>query len=281
MKIVKFTLIISILVTVFSCKQAEAPAEEILLPISTFDAPFPKNNRPLSRIFGKLLLVKDNNDTIFLEITSTKNDNLITDGKSGDTIFFGKVCKFREFYYFCHKENDSSYYISAFKIKGNLIYGLNRWSQYYDVDENILRGNGKELVKSINADTSKIRLKPNKKEIRKLFGIIMGKAIPDTILNSKTDLIAIAKRELSLEKEADEIDKIKVYPNPATDFVNVEINSTSTYQLIDFSGKIVLQGTLDTSENRIDVSDKQAGLYFLNITDLHKKEKQSVKIIIQ
>ena len=281
MKILKFALIVSILAIILSCKQAEAPAEEILLPISTFDAPFPKNNKQLSRIFGKLLLIKNNSDTIFLKITSTKNDNLIIDGKSGDTIFFGKVCKFREFYYLRHKENDSSYYISAFRIKNNLIYGLDRWSQYYDVDENIKKGNGKELIKSINADTSKIRLKPNKRELKRLFGLIMSKTIPDTILNSAKDLNEISKRESSLE-EVDEIENIvKVYPNPATDFINVQVSRKSTYQLIDFNGKIILQGKLQQSENRIDISDKQNGIYFLNIVDFQKNEKQTVKIIVK
>jgi len=282
MKILKFALIVSILAIILFCKQAEAPAEEILLPISTFDAPFPKNNKQLSRIFGKLLLIKNNSDTIFLKITSTKNDNLIIDGKSGDTIFFGKVCKFREFYYLSQKESDSSYYISAFKIKNNLIYGLDRWSQYYEVDENIKKGNGKELVKSINADTSKIRLKPNKRELKRLFGLIMSKTIPDTILNSAKDLNEISKRESSLDKEADEIENIvKVYPNPATDFINVQVSRKSTYQLIDFNGKIILQGKLQQSENRIDISDKQNGIYFLNIVDFQKNEKQTVKIIVK
>lgn len=280
MKIVKFTLIVSILAVAFSCKKAEAPVEES--PISTFEAPFPKNNKQLSKIFGSLLLIKNNSDTIFLKITSTKNDNLITDSKTGDTIFFGKVCKFREFYYFNHKVNDTSYYISAFKIKGNLIYGLNRWVQYFDVDENIKKGNGKELVKSINSDTSTIRLKPNKRELKKLFVLIMSETLPDTILNSKTDLNEIAKRESSLEKETDEVEnKIKVYPNPATDFINVEISQKSSYQLIDVNGKIVLQGKLGELENRIEISGKQAGIYFLNIADLQKREKQTVKIIIK
>lgn len=280
MKIVKLTLIVSILAVAFSCKKADAPAEEI--PISTFEAPFPKNNKQLSKIFGSLLLIKNDSDTIFLKITSTKNDNLITDSKTGDTIFFGKVCKFREFYYFNHKVNDTSYYISAFKIKGNLIYGLNRWVQYFEVDENIKKGNGKELIKSINSDTSTIRLKPNKRELKKLFALIMSKTLPDTILNSKTDLNEIAKRESSLEKGTDEVEnKIKVYPNPATDFINVEISQKSSYQLIDVNGKIVLQGILGELENRIEISDKQAGIYFLNIADLQKREKQTVKIIIK
>lgn len=280
MKIIKFTLIVSILAVAFSCKKAEAPVEQS--PISTFEAPFPKNNKQLSKIFGSLLLIKNNSDTIFLKVISTKNENLITDSKTGDTIFFGKVCKFREFYYFNHKVNDTSYYISAFKIKDNLIYGLNPWVQYFDVDENIKKGNGKELVKSINSDTSIIRLKPNKRELKKLFVLIMNETLPDTILNLKTDLNEIAKRESSLEKETDEVEnKIKVYPNPATDFINIKINQKSSYQLIDVNGKIVLQGKLGELENRIEISDKQAGIYFLNIADLQKREKQTVKIIIK
>ena len=143
------------------------------------------------------------------------------------------------------------------------------------------KGNGKELIKSINADTSKIRLKPNKRELKRLFGLIMSKTIPDTILNSAKDLNEISKRESSLE-EVDEIENIvKVYPNPATDFINVQVSRKSTYQLIDFNGKIILQGQLQQSENRIDISDKQNGIYFLNIVDFQKNEKQIVKIIVK
>ncbi len=281
MKIFNFLLIISIFIVVFSCKRAEAEAT-LVMPISTFDTPFPKNNKQLSKILGTSLLVKKDGDTLFLKITSTKNDNSIINSKTGDTIFFGKVCKFREFYYLNHKVNDTSYYISAFKIKDNLIYGLNTWSQYYDLDKIIVKGNGKELVKSINADTSAIRLKPHKRELKKLFTLIMSNVVPDTILNSKSDLIKIAQRESIFEPEKDEIENdIKVYPNPTSDFINIQITQKSNYQLNDFNGKIVMQGNLDKLENRIDVSDKQPGFYFLIITDLQKDEKRTLKIVIQ
>ena len=161
------TYIILVLLILVSCKQAEAPAEEAL-PISTFDSAFPKNNKQLNRIFGDKLLIKSNNDTLILKITSNKYNNLITE-ENGDTIFFGKVCKYRDFYYFNHKVDDTSYYISAFKIKGNLIYGLNRWTQYHAVDENILNGNYRKNVKSISSDTSSIRLHINKSELKKLI----------------------------------------------------------------------------------------------------------------
>jgi len=284
METLKRILILSLLAIVFSCKQAEAPAEEapVIEPISTFDAPFPKNNKQLSKIFGNLLIVKSNSDTLFLKITSSKNDNLITDTRSGDTIFFGKACKFREFYYFSQKVNDTSYYISAFRIKHNLIYGLNCSSQYYDVDENIIKGNSKELIKFINSDTSLIRLKPNKKELRKLFGLIMSKAIPDTILNSETDLNKIAERESSFEKETEEIEnKIKVYPNPAIDHINVETKRKCKYLLTDINGKVVMQGNLGESENRINISNNKTGIYLLTVTEIQNNEKQTVKIMIR
>ncbi len=282
MKNVKYILFISIVAIAFSCKQAEAPAEELPLPVSTFDATFPKNNKQLSKIFGKMLLIKKNSDTLFLKIASTKNDNLITDAKTGDTIFYGKVCKFREFYYFNNKVNDTSYYISAFKIKGNLLYSLNRWSQYLEVDENIVKGNCKELVKSINADTSSIRLMPNKKELKKLFGLIMSKSIPDTILNSKSDLKAINQNQAELDKEENEFENynIKVYPNPATEYICINLNRKSFFKLSNFNRKIVFEGKLNELENKIDISNQKSGIYILEISDIEKGEKRTLKIAI-
>ena len=140
------TYIILVILIIVSCKQAEAPAEEVM-PISTFDSPFPKNNKQLSRIFGDKLLIKSYNDTLIYKIVSNKTSNLITN-ENGDTIFFGKVCKYRDYYYFNQKVDDTSYYISAFKIKGNLVYGLDRLSQYYAVDENIIKGNYRKNVRT-------------------------------------------------------------------------------------------------------------------------------------
>lgn len=274
--------IILILLAIVSCKKAEeeAPVEEAL-PISTFDSSFPKNNKQLSRIFGDKLLIKNNNDTLVLKIVSNKNNNLIT-SKNGDTIFFGKVCKYRDFYYLNHKVDDTTYYISAFKIKGNLVYGLNRWTQYYAVDENIIKGNYKKNVKHISSDTSSIRLHTNKSELKKLFTLIMSEVIPDTILNSKSELNAITKNQLALEKEENEIDSyLKVYPNPATDFININLNKKSFFQLSDFNGKMVLQGKLNELENKIDISNQKPGMYFLEINDIEKTERKTVKILIK
>lgn len=279
MKLTKYLLLI--LIIIFSCKKAEAPAEE--MPISTFDSPFPKNNKQLDRIFGETLLVKNYNDTLVLNIKSNKYTNLIT-SKEGDTLFYGKVCKYRDYYYFNHKVNDTSYYISAFKIKGDLIYGLDFGPQFFAVDKNILKGVYKKELVFINSDTSVIRLKTNKVELKKLFTIIMNNTVPDTLIQPKSTINTISKNELVTEKDEDDSENleysVKAYPNPAVDYINVETNKKSSFQLFNSSNKLILEGQLNDVKNKIDISNQQSGLYFLIVKNIENNQSKTMKILI-
>lgn len=285
MKRIKSIFTLAILIAISACKQAEAPVEEMPIPISTFDSPFPKNNKKLSNILGKLLTIKSGNDTLVLNIISTKNDNLIIDSKTKDTLFFGTVCKFRDLYFFNHKLNDTAYYISAIKIKDNLIYGLtNRWYQYLDVDNKIIKGNSKKLVKHINSDTTKIRLHADKKELKVLFRSIVSGYVPDTILNfNKTYYEALEKKESISEIEQDENNNIKVYPNPAIDFINVELKqkSKSSFQLSDINGRTILQGKLNELINKVDLNNQHSGVYLLTIINSESNETETKKVVIK
>lgn len=267
---------------VISCKKAEEASLES--PKSTFDSPFPKNNKQLDRIFGETLLVKKYNDTLVLNIKSNKYTNLITD-KEGDTLFYGKVCKFRDYYYFNHKENDTSYYISAFKIKGDLIYGLDFLPQYFAVDENTLKGVYKKELVLINSDTTVIRLKTNKVELKKLFTIIMNNTVPDTLIQPKSTINTISKNELVTEKDEDDSENleylVKAYPNPAVDYINVETNKKSSFQLFISSNKLILEGQLTDGKNKIDISNQQSGLYFLIVKNIENNQSKTMKIIIK
>jgi len=282
----KYTLkLLFILIITFSCKKAEMAAEES--PISTFDSPFPKNNKQLDRIFGETLHIKNYNDILILNIKSNKDNNLITT-INGDTIFFGKVCKYRDLYYFNHKVDDSSYYISAFKIKGNLIYGLDFYPQFFAVDKKILKGNYSKNVKSINSDSSKIRLQTNKSDLKKLFTSIINESIPDTILNSKSNLNNLAESKITNDTEATEENgksdiefDVKVYPIPAVDFIYIDTNIKSTFQLINNNNKIVLQGKLSDLKNTLDISNQKSGLYFLIVKDIKNHQTRTLKIIIE
>lgn len=285
MKTTNIIISLSILIAVYSCKQAEAPAEEApISPISTFDSPFPKNNKKLSNILGSVLTLKTEYGTSVYKIISTKKDNLIIN-ETGDTIFFGSVCKYRDFYFLNEKLSDTAYYISAIKIKGNLIYGLNNsLQQFIEVDNNIIKGNNKKLVKYTAKDTSMIRLHPDKKELRNLFTTIISTVIPDTILNfNKTYYETLEKKELISELEQDENNNIKVYPNPTTDFINVELKqkSKSSFQISDINGRTILQGKLNELINKIELNNQRAGIYLLTIINSENNETETKKIVIK
>jgi len=74
--------------------------------------------------------------------------------------------------------------------------------------------------------------------------------------------------------------ELNIYPNPATDIINVEWNKeNTTYQLVDISGKTVKSGQILMGKNIIIVTDLPQGLYFININDGNTSiQKKIVKI---
>lgn len=60
---------------------------------------------------------------------------------------------------------------------------------------------------------------------------------------------------------------IKLYPNPTTDHISVsELRSRQDYDIFDAAGKKILEGTV-LSDNNIDVSFLESGMYFLKFDD--------------
>lgn len=88
------------------------------------------------------------------------------------------------------------------------------------------------------------------------------------VINSNTPA-AISPLAASLE--------LKLYPNPATDYLLVESNGKENlyYQVNDISGRPLLQGNFRRS-TRIDISPLSAGLYFVQ---LDNGKEQSVSKI--
>lgn len=71
--------------------------------------------------------------------------------------------------------------------------------------------------------------------------------------------------------ETQEQESIRVYPNPAKDYVNVDIECTnfkaSDIELFDMQGRIVKKSKLNAKQgNRIDVSSLNAGAYTYNVS---------------
>lgn len=75
---------------------------------------------------------------------------------------------------------------------------------------------------------------------------------------------------------------IKVYPNPAKSIVNIEITDFSNiiyYELFSPDGKQILNGSINSALETIDLSAFANGLYFLKIiSNSDNKAKQVFKI---
>ncbi len=74
---------------------------------------------------------------------------------------------------------------------------------------------------------------------------------------------------------------VKIYPNPANSFITVESSSTlisSTFKLVDITGKEVLNKKINSSYTRIDIQRLPKGIYIYHV--VNEKERYSGKLVI-
>jgi len=80
-----------------------------------------------------------------------------------------------------------------------------------------------------------------------------------------------------------EPDDFKVYPNPASLFVNIEFDNLpetgTTIEIIDVNGKSLIKKTLESRTNTIEINQLSTGMYILrvNSTQYHKTKKLIIK----
>ncbi len=267
------------------CAKEEMIDDSILcvemLTAPTFDDPFPGRNRNLSKIFG---------DTIFTYgicrkenyfITSNRKSNSITDLNTGYKLT-GKVSKYRGRYYLSEQINDTSYRIIALQITDSTVFGFRNASQYSEINKEIKTGQFPKLVKYVDKNKIAVRLHTNKKEIKKLFNQVLSNATPLLLVRKGTDFIDNEKEDIDTLTGTNDYELLsKAFPNPATDFVNIELqrnNVATPYILYDLNGKVVLQGQLLQIKNRIDISHLPNGVYNMFIV-AGQLQRETIKII--
>ena len=256
---------------------------QLIIPRVTYDSPFPKSNRDLTTILGDSLIVKSGADTLALLISSSDDYNIITEGRTQDTLFNGTVSMYRGLYYFSQQINDTSFIIYAVKLSGNLIYGLNTaWEQTMLVDKAIESGQFNGIVRHHSKE--RIHLHPDKGVLKKLYAAILDSIRPDTII-ALDEPIPVLDNTVQAFAEIDQEDFeffSRVYPNPTADFINVEQQQKIkiAYQLTDFNGRTVLHGQIEDIKNRIDLSRQEAGIYYFSLIGAKDNHRETVKIVI-
>ena len=109
-------------------------------------------------------------------------------------------------------------------------------------------------------------------------------AVDGSILNetgiSKIDDIFITGQIIDGEDEKDFDAQINIFPNPASDFIQIQNELNIQIELYNLSGTQLLN--IQTKNNEtIDVSNLASGIYFLKIKDMETQLINTKKIMIQ
>ena len=135
---------------------------------------------------------------------------------------------------------------------------------------------------------------PNKYSIYCSFvenqNITKDASLDEVIENESIELISnedniTADRNLSIENSinSSEINGFKLYPNPASSFVNVDFEfmpaGETTIEIHDISGKKVYSQSAQQLNNRLDINNLKPGIYFIRSTSGNKADAK--KLIVK
>lgn len=89
--------------------------------------------------------------------------------------------------------------------------------------------------------------------------------------------------EYDATTDIDEISNevVSIYPNPSDGLVNINFDNSSSriLKIYDVNGKIILDRTIENSQNQLDLSGQPKGVYFISITSDGKEV--SKKLILK
>lgn len=150
-----------------------------------------------------------------------------------------------------------------------------------------VRANGENQMRLISAGTSLYGQEP----AEAFFGIGSSEVIselkiiwPDkseTVLNNvdvNQEITIYKNRNLSIEKK--NIQKVDFYPNPVNNTLTIDINSShSIVKLFNPLGQVLLEHSISSGSNSIDLSFLKAGTYFISISDSNYGQYTNFKIL--
>ncbi|MFH1223335.1 MAG: T9SS type A sorting domain-containing protein, partial [Pseudomonadota bacterium] len=79
-----------------------------------------------------------------------------------------------------------------------------------------------------------------------------------------------------INKDTDKNIKVSIYPNPFTDYINVDSDADAEITILDTQGRTVYTST--PTNTPIYLGDLQSGIYFVNVSDGRSKPS-TIKII--
>jgi hypothetical protein len=98
--------------------------------------------------------------------------------------------------------------------------------------------------------------------------------ISDVIWQRSSPVLSVDEAQITAE--------VAVYPNPASEVLNIRHNLTNeAYAIIDAAGRVVLNGTLTIGDEVIDLSKLNDGVYHLRISAKQGNEEVVKKVVVK
>lgn len=102
--------------------------------------------------------------------------------------------------------------------------------------------------------------------------------VNDSPAQNQTEYITFRGSALTSGLTNNSLENVSLYPNPATDFINIADGSASTkFEMVDILGNKIKAGKLDLNGNyKINTSSVLKGVYFITLVDNGQKVTRKV-----
>ena len=121
--------------------------------------------------------------------------------------------------------------------------------------------------RSIDIDLSSLAGEANVKLNFNYVGTYGAQLIIDNIL-IENSTVGIEENEAS---------SVRVFPNPATNMINVEAQGYEQYQLVNMLGQTVSSNSLNNGTAQINVSNLSNGVYFVRL--INGNNVETIKVV--
>ncbi len=112
--------------------------------------------------------------------------------------------------------------------------------------------------------------------------ITASQAGNDTVFAATPVIQSLTVTEGSTGIDSYSFKNLKMYPNPATDIINIELGNVMdnvSVSIIDITGKVVYNKPLKSKYNKIQINNYESGLYFVEIKNT--KQRKILKLLIE
>jgi hypothetical protein len=240
----------------------------------------------LSNKVGETFQIVRENDTIKYSLYFDKSTDCNYLVKSdADTVFVGTVTKRNELFLLNRPLTNGKFAVHALKFTDTTVTGLeSEWLQANIIKNELDSGKYTDLI----ADTVGVNtLQAEKGDGKEIFRFVIEQLEPEKLISYEFDYLTdnFEKDTLISKSEnqmiAEKVLIKKVYPNPFTDNITIELTEKAPYvfKVFDVNGKHIKTSKLNTDNMKMELPNLKSGYYILKVMALNTELLDEIKLV--